>query len=467
MFRRLNDVLRPASPAERDTGFSLVEVIVAMMVFTIISIGVAYTITNSLVLTRESRARAIATQLAAQDIDLLRSVKDVFTIVDKTWTTEVGGTTYEVTRRASWATTTSNTTICGTGTGTLQYKQVEVSVSYAGMRPGGEITSATAIAPNSRINDPNKGTIVVEVLGASGTGTSGVTVQIAAATDSPNGAVAPPTPAKTDSTGCTYALGLAAGNYQVTISKGGAVGPDQKSTQVMTPVVVTAGTSQTASFSFDTAASFNASVGREQALLRTLPTNLDLTFRSSAQGDYTVAASAASPVPLFPFTGGYSVMAGRHIDPTTDPKNNVESSCLNVDPSAWTTPAADGMVGAQIMPVGAAPGDSAVPIVPTGVVQLADLPGVQRVAAVQQNSKANGDPGCVTGQTYYFPSVTALTAMALPYGTWKFYTYNTSNSGTVFTLKDQITPRGDAARTRGIVDTTAKTVLLDPRGGTP
>ena len=66
MFRRLNDVLRPASPAERDAGLSLVEVIVAMMVFTIISIGVAYTITNSLVLTRDSRARAVATNLAAQ-----------------------------------------------------------------------------------------------------------------------------------------------------------------------------------------------------------------------------------------------------------------------------------------------------------------------------------------------------------------------------------------------------------------
>jgi prepilin-type N-terminal cleavage/methylation domain-containing protein len=449
MFRRLSDVLRPASPAERDAGFSLVEVIVAMMVFTVISIGVAYTITNSLVLTRESRARAVATQLVAQDIDLLRSVKDVFTIVDKTWTTEVGGTTYEVTRRASWATSTSNTTICGTGKGTLQYKQVEVSVSYTGMRPGGEITSATAVAPNSRINDPAKGTIVVEVLGATGVGTPGVTVDIAAASVSPNGAVAPADPAKTDSTGCTYALGLKPGNYKVTISKNGSLGPDQKATQVMTPVVVTAGTSQTASFSFDTAASFTASVGREQALLRTLPSNLDLTFRSSARGDHVVDASSASALPLFPFTGGYSAMAGRHIDPTTDPKNNVESSCLSPDPAAWTTPAADGAVGAQLMPVGAAPGGSALAVVPTGVVQLLDLPGLQRVAAVQQNSKANGDPGCATGQTYYFPTVSALTAMGLPYGTWKFYTYNTSNGGTVFTLKDQITPRADAARTRG------------------
>jgi len=465
MFRRLSAVLRPASPAERDAGFSLIEVIVAMMVFTVISIGVAYTITNSLVLTRESRARAVATQLAAQDIDLLRSVEDVFSIQDKTWTTEVGGTTFEVTRRATWATSTSNTTICGTGTGTLQYRQVEVSVSYVGMREGGDITSATVVAPNSRINDPLTGTIVVEVLGASGLGVPGVTVGIEAAAENAAGAVAPAKPAKTDSTGCTYALGVTPGNYTVTISKSGSVGPDQAATQTQTPVTVTAGASQTASFSYDTAASFNASVGREQALLRTLPSNLDLTFRSSAQGDYVVAASDASPVSLFPFTGGYSVMAGRHIDPTTDPKTNVESSCLNVDPSAWTTPAADGKVGAQILPVGAAPGGSAVPVVPTGVVQLADLPGVQRVAAVQQNSRANGDPGCVTGQTYYFPSVGGLTAMALPYGTYKFYVYETSRAG-VNTLKGQLTPRGDAARTRGVVDTAAKTVMLDPRGGT-
>ena len=468
MFRRLTAVLRPASPAERDAGLSLVEVIVAMMVFTIISVGVAYTITNSLVLTRESRTRAVATNLAAQEIDLLRSVEDVFSVVSKTFTTTVGGTTYTVERTAEWTTSATNSTACGTGTGTLQFKRVEVSVTYAGQRAvSAPITSATVLAPNGRINDPAKGTIVVSVIGASGAGTEGVTATIKAAAKDPDGAVTPAAPGPTDSSGCTYALKVAPGNYDVSISKAGMVGLDQSASPSTTPVTVSAGGAGTASFSYDTAVSLQTTYATNFPGAVVLPGNLDTTFRSTVMGDHTVDAKATKPAKLFPFSGGYAVVAGRHLDPSTDPVTNVVSSCLSPDPAAWVTPGADKAVGAAPVPVGAAPGGSATVGVPMGVLQLAKISGTVKLFAVQQKTGADGDPGCLTPTTYTFSAVTKDTLLALPFGTWSFYAVTDLLNLGLITTSNQVNPQGAVLRTRGTIDMPTKTVTLDPRGLTP
>ncbi|GAB2979899.1 prepilin-type N-terminal cleavage/methylation domain-containing protein [Frigoribacterium salinisoli] len=471
MIRRLAAVLRPADPADRDAGLSLVEVIVAMMVFAVVSVGVAYSITNSLVLTRESRARAIATNLAAQEIDLLRSVEDVFTVTSKSWSTQVGGFTFHVARTAAWTDAATTSTACGTGvaarpgasTGSLQYKSVRVAVTYDGMRKvAAPITSATVLAPNDRINDPAKGTIVVQVTGASGAGRAGVPVTIGTATPA-NGAVKPASPPVTDATGCSYALRVEPGNYTVSIAAPGLVTPTQESSASSSPVTVEAGRTASASFSYDTAVSLKAVPVQGTTPRPLLPTNLDITFRNVTRGDTVLPASAASPATLFPFSGGYAVMAGRHIDPTTEA--NVTRSCLSVDPSAWTTPAADGAVGRELMPVGGLPGASETVDVPMGLVQLTGLRGSTALVAVQQDGRANGDPGCVTGRQYTFEGVTDGKVLALPYGTWKFY--RVASILGVLSLTDQVTPQAGAAVTRGVVDAARGTVLLDPRTVAP
>lgn len=463
MIRRLAAVLRPADPADRDAGLSLVEVIVAMMVFAVVSVGVAYSITNSLVLTRESRARAIATNLAAQDIDLLRSVEDVFTVTSKSWSTQVGGFTFHVARTAEWTDAATTSTACGTGTGSLQYKSVRVSVTYDGMRQvAAPISSATVLAPNDRINDPSKGTIVVEVTDASGAGRAGVPVTIGTATPA-NGAAKPATPPVTDGTGCSYALRVEPGDYTVSISSSGMVTPNQEKTASSSPVTVEAGRTASASFAYDTAVSIKAVPLQGMNPRPLLPTNLDITFRNVTRGDTVLAASAASPATLFPFSGGYAVMAGKHIDPTTEA--NVTRSCLSVDPSAWTTPAADGAVGRELMPVGGLPGASESVDVPMGLVQLKGLRGNTDLVAVQQDGTANGDPGCVTGQKYTFEGVTDGKTLALPFGTWKFY--RVASILGVLSFTDQVVPQAGAALTRGVVDAAQGTVMLDPRTVAP
>ena len=173
-----------------DAGLTLVEVLVAMFIFAIVSIGIAYTIINSLVIARETRSREIAANLASQEIDLDRSIANVFGVGDTTWSNVVNNTTFHVTRSTDWVSTSNSTVACGAGGGTLQYKRVNVSVTWDGMRPAtSPVQADTLIAPNNRINDPALGTIIVSVVGASGAGTPGVTVTVTPSAV-PNGATA-------------------------------------------------------------------------------------------------------------------------------------------------------------------------------------------------------------------------------------------------------------------------------------
>ena len=59
-----------------DEGSSLVEVIVAMFIFALISVGVVHTMTSVLSVSRDSRSRQVALNLAAQAIDRSRESSD-------------------------------------------------------------------------------------------------------------------------------------------------------------------------------------------------------------------------------------------------------------------------------------------------------------------------------------------------------------------------------------------------------
>ncbi|MES1169545.1 MAG: type II secretion system protein, partial [Leifsonia sp.] len=75
----------------RESGFTLIEVLIAMMVFGIISVLVAYSLTLSMTLTRSSRGSEVAANLAAQQIDTARSAKDVFSVTGGTVSQTIDG----------------------------------------------------------------------------------------------------------------------------------------------------------------------------------------------------------------------------------------------------------------------------------------------------------------------------------------------------------------------------------------
>ncbi|MDR6971508.1 prepilin-type N-terminal cleavage/methylation domain-containing protein [Leifsonia shinshuensis] len=448
MFRR--------SPAvDDDSGLTLIEVMVAMFIFGLISVGIAASLTNALQLTRDTRAREIATNLAAQEIDLDRSVKDVFSVTDTSWTTVVNNTTFTIARNTDWVSTDNSSIACGAGGGTLQYKKVNISVTWLGMSPASApVRSDTLIAPNSRINDPTLGTIIVSVRSASGAGTPGVSVTVSPSSPAAGAVALSAQPPVTDADGCTYALKVTPGNYDVTLSNTNYLDIAQNPAPVLRNVQVTAGAAAPAPFTYDNSGVFTLNYGSGPALR---PTNLKLTFVSVIGGPYvqTVGTNASSR--LFPFTDGYATLAGAYVPPVGS-----APSCVDVDPAQWTTAAPDGAVGHPAKTAAALPGQ----IVPTqpinmGMVTVSGLAANTFITAVSRAPIAGtGDPGCSTGDVYTFPKIplAGSATIALPYGTWTLYTGTTSGS-----TSNTVPTSTIAFVTRGVATPPQNAITLDPR----
>lgn len=455
-MKRINQIIRNDRSGSVDDGFTLVEVLVAMIVFAIISIAVAGAVTNSLVISKDSRSRTVATNLASQDLDQLRAVTDVFSVKATTITTTVQNTTYTLTRTEKWATSGTTANACGTGGGSLQYLVITDTVTYPGTGTARPVVSSTVLAPNSRINDPNYGMIIVSVTAADGSGASGVSVSITPAQTSPNGAAAVATPALTDSNGCTFVQKVTPGNYTVSISRANGIDYTQAVAPQTTPVAVIAGSPSSVPFTFDTSSTVKVTYGTNYSGAATLPTNLDTTFFSTTGGvdPYKLGGSStpySTSVSLFPFAGGYTYEAGLYVAPVVGDTGKVTNKpCVNVDPGAWTTPNASKVVGKSFS-ASTTPGGASSINLPMGVAQLPALSAATGLTATAVNTTANGDPGCSSGATYSFTLSLGTPTIALPFGTWKLTTL----------LGGTVTP--SSIKTGGVINSDG-TFTLDPRG---
>ncbi len=431
----------------------MVEVLVALMIFAIIAVGAAFSLTSVLTMTKDARSREIATNLAAQDIDLARSISDVSTLGNATKDFTVNGTVYHLVRKTSWV-LSGNSTGCGTGGGTLQYKQSNVSVTWDGMNPATPpVVANTVISPASRINDPTLGTLIVSVLSAAGTGNSGITVTATPTAVAGNTARAlTVVPGPTDADGCSYILKVTPGSYDVTVSRTNYVSDSEDLGSQTKTTGVAAGSSASIGFQFDLAGNFSTSYATNYtASTPLLPTNLDTTYINTFK-TWVTTAPTSNPAQLHPYTVGYQVIAGRYIATSAGP-----SSCLSVDPAAWTTVAADGATGQRQPAVTAAPGGTASVGVNMGVVSLSGVSSGSYVTAVSQASApGTDDPGCAQTMTYRFPKVGG-SVLALPFGSWQLYSGSSSGAKTT-----ALTATNVQALTRGSISTTG-IITLDPR----
>lgn len=440
-----------------DSGLTLIEIMVAMMVFAMIAVGVAYSMTLILAMGNDARAREVAGNLAAQELDLNRSVDDIFTLVDTDKTFVANGTTFHLHRDANWVTSAGADANCGSGGGQLQYKRLNVSVTWDGMRSTTlPVRADSVVSPGSKINDPTLGTILVSVLSVSGGGSTGVTVTATPATPANGATTITDTPDPTDAQGCSYILKVTPGNYNVTITRTNSVDDKQLSTSTKL-VGVAAGAAASVAFQYDLFGTFNANYVSNYTSGSTLiPNNLDTSFHNT-YGDYSTAATTnnhSRPFYLHPFTGGYEAMAGEYVDPAGS-----APTCLSVYPAAWTTVALDGALGHPPAMVSAPPGGTTSVPVPVGVLTVSGLSNKYLKAVAQVSAPLTGDPGCALPATYTFGvQLSSSQQIALPYGSWLLY------SGTA---SSQTTPvlTGLAVLTRGVV--TAGVVTLDPRTVVP
>ncbi|WP_341952899.1 prepilin-type N-terminal cleavage/methylation domain-containing protein [Salinibacterium sp. TMP30] len=410
-----------------DAGLSLLEVLVAMMIFAVVSLGVLQTLTTVLSVTRDNRARVVAANLASQEIDLARDAGDVFTLGDSTYTKTLNGDVFTVTRSTAWIDSTNTAASCGTGGGTLQYKRINIAVAWPNMRAGTEpVRFDSLLAPNDRINDPGLGTILVSVTGGSGEGSAGVRVTANPASPA-NGAqnlsVAPPA---TDAQGCSYILKVAPGNYNVTVSRTGYITDAGQSTAPTKLTQVVAGTASSVSFNFDEAATFRVNYvsdptpdSNEVWIPKDLPTSF-----SSSRGVHLSTASNRNltlNINLFPWSSGYVGYAGNYAAKPED-TTSTAPYCESPNPASWLEADVAGVIyrSPESLAVAATPGGSVDMTVPMGLVEVNGLDNRTLRATAVAPVAGSGDPGCTTDYALNFDRLnSAVTHIALPYGTWK------------------------------------------------
>ena len=464
-MRALRNRLARLGQGER--GLTLAEVIVAMMIFSLVALGVGYSLVMVLHMTNDARGKQTATNLAAAEIDTARAAATLSGLSSHTNTVVVDGRDYKVAVQTRWVGSIGGADgLCSSGTGALLYKRVNVSVTWEGMSAGAApVVTDTVVAPSVRVNDADKGVIVVAVNDVAGVGNAGVKVT-AVPSAVPNGAVALTTaPSPTDQQGCAVILNVKPGNYDVSISRPGALIPSVDSiTQQAIPslkVEVIAGASAFAPFQYDVASIFTLKYASNYVGAVTLPNSLDKTF---ATDNRIYVTTAAAPFYLHPYPSGYSVIAGK-----LAASGSSVSSCSSVDPAAWPAATVGGtdVVGVRMPPAASQPGQAPVsplPVVspvPMGVVQIASLARNTYVKATGQKTGPGGDPGCSTPSTYVFgPLATGTATLALPFGTWELR-QGTSATAQTSNVDDKAT----TLKTAGVMGKVSGTVVvtMDPR----
>lgn len=433
-----------------DAGMGLPEVMIAMVLFALISLGMLYTMTAVKTSTRDTRARQVAANLAASEIDAAREIEDLFGLLDDVKRVDVGSDSYTVTRTTAWVSDPEESFTCGnSGTGgQLRYKSVHVDVTWDNMRnSAAPVSSHTVLNPNERINDPSKGTILVSVIDDSGFGSAGVSVT--ARRVGGGGTVT----GTTDSQGCAYLLKVDPGTYQVSVSKSGFVDINQDANPVI-EVGVTAGGSGSAGFQYAEAATYRPRYFAEDIPSALVSVNSETTFRSTYSTSTLPGTSNPGNFSLHPLNSGYEVFYG---------------NCPAADPSAWTEtedPATgEVLVGVPVIAEAVDPGAVTEVDVPVGAVEV-NIPNNRHLKAVSVGT-GRADPGwqagpdevpyCASGTELRFGNSGGTTrTIYLPFGSWELRSGNSARASGSVISGSNITPL-----TAG--NMSGNQVTLDPR----
>ncbi|OIH99427.1 MULTISPECIES: prepilin-type N-terminal cleavage/methylation domain-containing protein [unclassified Curtobacterium] len=443
----MRTIAKSVRASDDESGFTIIEVMVAMVVFALIAAGVATGIVGTLALTQDNRSRETALNLAAADITAVRSNADVFSVSGGTTTKTVGKRDYTVTRKTSWITSSGTDNTCGAGSGQLSYKRVNVSVSWRSSPTATprSVGLDTLVAPPSSVSTNDSSTIVVGVQTANGGPNPGVSVQVTPVSGTGAAALTAQPPV-TDSDGCTYVLNVTPGSYTVTINKSGNITPDGKTSDVVTP---RAGSVASKSFAYDLPASITMTYATNANTTATLPTGFTGVVR---HGD-TIQAATSSTVSVFPYTDGWNALGGAF-----------STTCRNVDPTTW--PTADKLVtDPDILgpAIGGMPGESSTAQIAMGVVgvQLKGSNTVLTATVKNTSAVANGDPGCSPSVRYTFAGLSAksVTNIALPYGTWTLQEGTSTTNASTAVATISATPGADNVT----VSASKNVVTLDPR----
>ncbi len=303
-----------------EAGMTLVELMVALVVFGIAATGIAYTMIAATNTTRLDRNRVQAANLAAREIEATRS--EFANAGDGATTLGNSGTvtnphplpagsapelsTFTVTRTVQWIPAGAGTSACdGGATVTYPSLAVDVTVTWPRMDNVKPVVSHTVLTPPKNSLNSELAFVGIKVLRANGTPAAGQAVKL----------TGPSTVTTTTAAdGCAVFSLTVFGSYQASLATTGYVDnygiPNPSKT-----IIVNKSELSQASFYYDRAATLNvtASTTSGYALPATLPNAFQL-YNTGIQpaGIKSVPStgSTTTVTGLWPFSDGYALWSG-------------------------------------------------------------------------------------------------------------------------------------------------------------
>jgi prepilin-type N-terminal cleavage/methylation domain-containing protein len=435
-----------------DSGFSLIEVVVAMVVLMVFAGALSVTLLDSLGVSKVSRERVAAGNLAARELEITRnkfasSDADALAVAATSSVTNgnplgapgpsvVDGVPYTIQRDVQWLPTGTGVSACDGGALVVSPSlQVFVTVTWPNMRTAKPVFAETVMTPlKGQTADLSVSFVAVKVQSADGTPSDGVT----ATAVGPGGTFIH----TTDGSGCVVFQVGVAGNYNVTLNMAGWV--DQTGTQlsVKTPITAALGTLVTKTMTYDTAASMNvilASGAGGYAFPSPLPgiNYLKLDVNSILVRQSVASATATTTVSgLWPKSDGYAAWPGGC--PDSDPAS-APTAGGNRGTNVIIPPGGNKNVTATLAPVN-------LTVLTSPLTGSKPVPGVV-VTATNSSTGAllcsSADKTLTLGTTDGAGNLKT----SVPYGNWNLNTKWNANlvspgTGAVVAITDPMTPAG-------------------------
>jgi type II secretory pathway pseudopilin PulG len=190
---------RSSVRTESDAGFGMVELLFAMVVFTIIATAVAYGLQSAVGSTRQSRNRVQAASLASREVEIVRQefqdkdidgpslIGDVSSISNphplKGQTAgsplTIDGLPYTVTRSARWLPAGTGASACdGSSSVTYPVLAVNVKVTWPNMGTVNPVETNTLLTPKKEQVNGTDAYAAIKVLSAAGAGVPNMSVKL-------------------------------------------------------------------------------------------------------------------------------------------------------------------------------------------------------------------------------------------------------------------------------------------------
>jgi prepilin-type N-terminal cleavage/methylation domain-containing protein len=224
MGARLRRRLRARDP---ESGFTLVELVVAMLLIAIMMSTSLYSVLQGLNLSRDSQSRVVASGLVTGILEKIETTAlTVAGFESLSPTTQnlpsqtIQGTTFKFVQTTEWVNRGVSGAVCNSGTNSSLILRATVVATWG---PTESVTDSALLAPPNGVLSSSDGSLPVQVDQSNGTGFAGATVTATPASGSA-------TSITTGSDGCAFFAQLTPGNYTVTVTSSGGVDNYERTT---------------------------------------------------------------------------------------------------------------------------------------------------------------------------------------------------------------------------------------------